>query len=122
MDLDDWAELIGNNNFKNGWHDRFHELEQAGDTEGARDHVIAKVMLVTTELAEAVEELRSGRALAETYEGEGGKPEGFGVEIADSIIRLLDLADMLGLPIGRLVNQKVAFNATRGRMHGGKTV
>ena len=53
-----------------------------------------------------------------TYESAGGKPEGYPTELADIIIRTLDLAYMLGIDIDAAVQEKLAFNATRGHKHG----
>lgn len=121
-DLNTLAETIGETNFRNGWHDRFHALVQAGDTAGRRDHVVSKLALITTEVAEAIEEIRDGQPLARAYYRDDGKPEGVPVELADILIRVLDLANMLAIDIDAIVTEKLAFNARRGRMHGGKTL
>ena len=98
-------------------------------------------MLVTSELAEALEADRKGRkanyiGYQDTYESiatENADPSGnlahecafkahikdsFEDEIADAIIRLLDLCGGLGINIGRHIYLKVAFNATRPAKHG----
>lgn len=123
MDINVLMSYIGGGNREAGWHDRYLKLTQDGGDESAmRDHVITKLMLAVSELVEAVEELRDGRGLGEKYYRTDGKPEGFGVEVADAIIRLLDLAYMTGLPIEDLIMEKVQFNKSRGVMHGGKKV
>lgn len=50
------------------------------------------------------------------------KPEGFGVELADALIRILDLAAFLGLDMGALVELKMEYNAGRPHKHGGRRV
>lgn len=76
-----------------------------------------KLMLAVGELAEAQEELRAGHSYAEIYEKDG-KPEGFAVEIADAVYRLLHLAAALGIDIGLALLQKHEFNLTRPHKHG----
>lgn len=76
-----------------------------------------KLMLAVGELAEAQEELRAGHSYAEIYEKDG-KPEGFAVEIADAVYRLLHLAAALGIDIGLVLLQKHEFNLTRPHKHG----
>ena len=51
--------------------------------------------LIHSEWSEALEEHRAGRPAF--YLGEGGKPEGYGTEIVDGIIRLLDFVVQKGI-------------------------
>lgn len=111
---------IAGSAFQNGWHDRFESL-LAVDKVTVVEHVTTKLMLVVSELVEAMEELRSGRGISETYEVDG-KPEGFPVELADAVIRLLDMAGMLGIDLKTIIDNKLEFNAGRGKMHGGKVI
>jgi NTP pyrophosphatase (non-canonical NTP hydrolase) len=48
------------------------------------------------------------------------KPDGFWVEIADVIIRILDLAGAYDIDMEELVKLKHAYNKTRPYRHGGK--
>ena len=66
-----------------------------------------------------LEELRRGVPTA-CVPSENGKPEGFGVEIADAIIRCLDLTEALGIDIGERILEKHEYNGTRPHRHGGK--
>lgn len=69
-----------------------------------------KLMLVVSELAEAMEADRN----------ELDFEEHFGEELADVCIRIFDLATFLQIPIGTHIARKMEVNAGRGRMHGGK--
>ena len=92
--------------------------------------VSSKTMLAVGELSEAVEELRNGHAPHEVYLSEGGKPEGFPVEVADAIIRLLALWHAVcrvggtGEPLSpaNVIGGKLEYNASRGARHGGKAI
>jgi NTP pyrophosphatase (non-canonical NTP hydrolase) len=78
-----------------------------------------KLMLVVGELAEAQEELRSGYSTNHTYyRTADGKPEGFGFELADALIRILDLAQALRIDIEALALEKHKFNVSRPHKHG----
>lgn len=112
-----------------------------------RNYYANRLMLVVGELAEAHEELRVGHAMDETYyptmpvapddalasaviadpttgapidaaTGVPFKPEGVPSELADVVIRILDLADEAGIDMAAIVREKLAYNATRARMHG----
>lgn len=50
------------------------------------------------------------------------KPEGFGSECADVLIRLLDTCRRRGVDLGFEFERKLAHNATRGHRHGGKNL
>ena len=68
----------------------------------------AKLALVHSEVSEALEALRNGDA------------ENYVEELADIIIRVLDLAEFDGLEIGHAVVQKMFKNMDRPRLHGRK--
>jgi NTP pyrophosphatase (non-canonical NTP hydrolase) len=79
-----------------------------------------------TEISEAWEEIRNGRAPDAVYEGTETynglrKPEGFGIELADLIIRVLHICAHYKIPIEELMERKMAFNERRPYRHGGKT-
>lgn len=50
--------------------------------------------------------------------GYTAKPEGFPVELADVMIRLMDLAERMGIDLAEMINIKMAYNATRPYRHG----
>jgi NTP pyrophosphatase (non-canonical NTP hydrolase) len=79
-----------------------------------------KLMLMVSELSEALEEYRHGRALTEIWYGESGKPEGIPVELADVMIRIFDLCGHHNIPLVKALVEKLAYNKTREYRHGGK--
>ena len=94
-----------------GWH-------------GDDDSVPVKLALIHSEVSEALEEYRkddiTGR---EIYYNPGNlKPEGFGIELADVVIRVLDLAESLGINMEECLEVKMKYNDTRPYRHGGKRV
>lgn len=48
------------------------------------------LILATSELSEALEVWRDGKNLVESWKGEKGKPEGFPIEMADFVIRVIE--------------------------------
>lgn len=79
---------------------------------------IAWLALVSTEVAEAIDDVRHGRW--QTTTNEKGKPEGLGSELADVIIRACDTAGAMGIDMEAELRAKLAFNRTRSHRHGGK--
>ncbi|HWO94068.1 MAG TPA: hypothetical protein VNL92_04830 [Dehalococcoidia bacterium] len=78
------------------------------------------IALIHAELSEAVEEYRASHGSISATRIENGKEEGFGVEMADAIIRILDLAEHLGIDLESILLRKAAYNKTRPYRHGGK--
>ena len=76
------------------------------------------LMLVTSELAEALEEHRAGRPNVYCLPEKPDKPEGVAVELADALIRILDTMHSLGVDIDAVVADKMAYNASRPFKHG----
>lgn len=107
--------------------------------------ITEKLDLIHSEISEALEELRKGHDPLKTYYSktrkyDGGervdyldeqqyelvhgverpllKPEGFMVELADAVIRIGDLAFLLGADLQAAVNEKHDYNRTRPYKHG----
>lgn len=78
-------------------------------------HIAAALCLVHSEVSEALECVRHGEIV-----GTGGRLEGLPTELADVVIRVLDLAAALGFDLEREIKAKHAYNATRPHRHGGK--
>lgn len=96
-----------------------------------RNYWTARLALITTEVAEAIEELRNGRQVDETYyptysetdgtdqlAGVHHKPEGVPSEVADVVIRAFDFAHEAEFDLAAIIEEKLAYNATRVHKHG----
>ena len=118
------------------------------------EHQISVLALITTEVAEAIEEVRNGHGANESRRTIGGvevvaspigngyvtysavegddkwtgvrteiaKLEGIPSELADVVIRALDFANTWEIDLAGAIVSKLAYNATRGHRHGGKTL
>lgn len=89
--------------------------------------------LIHSEVSEALEAYRESDGTLEqitalqttsttlsVQRGAPPKPVGFASELADVIIRVLDLCAALGIDIDAAIEQKHAYNKTRPMRHGGK--
>ena len=75
--------------------------------------------LIHSEVSEALEEWRIDEGLA-VIRMEGDKPVGFAIELADTLIRICDLAESAGIDLNAALQIKMAYNSTRPWRHGGK--
>ena len=129
MNMNEWAREIHENAKAHGWWESDRELPEI-------------LMLIVSELSEALEEYRAGRPMVwhkcmwdgkecsdETYckhrDGDTcntgdlhDKPEGIAVEVIDALIRILDWCGKEGLDVEALVKEKHEYNKTRPYKHG----
>lgn len=79
-----------------------------------------RLCLIHSEVSEALECYRDGEM--ELHFDEKGKPLGFPTEIADVIIRIIDLAYYLEIDLDKLISIKMKYNESRPYRHGRKVL
>lgn len=85
-----------------------------------------KIALVHSELSECLEGLRLGNPCYGELPDHFGAPDTLGsftvaeVELADAVIRIMDMAARRGWNVGAAIVVKAAYNTTREKRHGGK--
>lgn len=99
-------------NTSKGW---FDEDRSVGDL----------VALLHSEVSEVLEAYRTFKfqdATERIPNADLDKPEGVGAEMADCLIRLLDMAKRWDIDLPAEFTRKMAYNWTRPYRHGGKTL
>lgn len=101
--IHEWAKRLG-------WWDLEVEKDRP---------VSSQIALMHSELSEALECIRDGMR-PDLAGAVNGKPEGFGIELADCVIRILDTCERYGIDLQGCIERKMAYNETREYRHGGK--
>lgn len=122
-------DYIGANATAKGFRDKFSEGLTQEQWEGSVGDLIRAAVYTANQHAESSEFWESYRK-GTLYEPCDKSPKMIeaGIEpltcgeeeIADEIIRALDKAEIYGIDVAKAVSSKMAFNATRSKLHGGK--
>lgn len=110
MQINELVKEVGQNAREHGWWDG--EERTFGEL----------IALCHSELSEALQEYRDGKEETETYYGENDKPEGIPSELADTVIRIMDMCDHYGIDLEAAIIEKHQFNKSRPYRHGNKVI
>jgi len=103
------------------WQDAVHRLARAkGWYPNGERNVPEALALIHSEISEALEEYRLPGDLPPLHYTSDGKPVGLGIELADAVIRIMDLCEYLEIDLEACMCVKHSYNRTRPARHGGK--
>lgn len=108
MRINELVEKVHQNAIEKGWHT---EKRSFGEL----------IALCHCELSEAIEEYRKGHYENETYYY-CQAPEGIPIELADVVIRIMDMCGLYGIDLEEAIEIKMEYNKTRPCRHGGKKI
>lgn len=116
----DTLDVVAESCWRNSEDHGFHAARKVSDPDKTiRDMSDATaLMLIVSEVAEAMEALRHGNPPSDKIVAFSGMEE----ELADACIRIFDLCVSRGFLIGDAILAKMAYNQAREFMHGGKAV
>jgi len=104
-------------NVENGWWEDPRKLIESRFFGGQSTVVLACLALVTSEVAEAMEAVRKHDP--ETWDDAKTK-DTLVRELAGCVVRCMDLAGELDLPLSTAIVEEIEANRARGHKHGGK--
>lgn len=115
-------ELVNKTAHSKGWYDshvkalmlEFHDPEALAELQGIED--ARRIALMHSELSEGLEGLRHGNPPSDHIPKFSAIEE----ELADCIIRIMDVSQERGWKVAEALIAKAAFNQTRTHKHGGK--
>ncbi len=103
--------------YKNSAAKGFHEADKLALTEEQKNSRVGlRLMLIVSELSEALEYVRKGN----TPDSHIPEFTGLEAELADAVIRIMDLAETTKSRLAEAIIAKAAYNSRRPAMHGGK--
>lgn len=121
--INQWNEMqsaVHNTAVEKGWWKdrRFIEHLCVGNySQSCQANIdLACIALIISELSEAMEAIRHGNPLDDKIP----RFKGTEAELADAVIRIMDLADERGWRVGEAIIAKAEMNKGRPVMHGGK--
>ena len=123
MDINKFQDECFQTAFEHGWwpvKEETHDLITAGPSpvDLEQVNIPEKLALMHSEISEALEHFRAGNE--ELFTDSTGKPDGMWIELADCIIRILDLAGAYGVSMEYMLRVKADYNKTRPFRHGNK--
>jgi len=104
-------------NLRNGWWDDRNKIIESGMPSALPIVVIGCLGLVTSEVSEAIE---SARKHDKQTWGDYNTKDTLVRELAGTVVRCMDLAERLNLPLASAIVEEIKANAERGFRHGGK--
>lgn len=111
MTISKWQKIVHQNAKNKGFYDG--PLGQRTDL-----RIASMLALVHSEVSEALEDVRKGHMKTEIESD--GKPVGFPSELADIVIRVLDMAEWMGIDMNAVMKLKHDYNCTREYRNGNK--
>lgn len=110
MTITEWQKVVHALALSKGWYSK-------GSTFGDM------LTNIHAELSEVWEHYRDHRTInAVFYNGDDMKPCGIPIELADVVIRIMDLCEHYGIDLEDAMRLKHNYNKTRPIRHGGKRV